>query len=100
MDKKFLALAVVLGAATVYDVESTFHAFAADSGGREGNPLLRPFMKMGRPGGYGICVALDVGATYYAYREKRRGLRAWWVPSAVHALIHATAGTHNVLWSR
>lgn len=74
-DRKFVALTVASVLTAVADVELTQRCLRSGRC-REGNPL----MPTGRWRAYAVQAPLTLGATYLAYRWKKKGVRYWWVP--------------------
>lgn len=97
VDKKFIFTSAFLVGASSFDSESTFAAL--DRCGfncKEGNPLMRPLFRSGRPAVYIVNGALDTGIIYWSYRMKKDGKKAWWLMPVVIGAVHATAGSFNL----
>jgi hypothetical protein len=97
-DKKFWAVTGILGAATIWDFETTYYAIrhcpvACECG--EGNPIARPFVKAGRPGLYVFSAGVDLAAMYIAYRDRKEGGKRWWILPAIVSGAHIVGGVHN-----
>jgi hypothetical protein len=98
LDKKFWALTGILGAATIWDVETTFYAKRHCPNGYEcgeRNPIARPFVKAGRPALYSFSGGVDFAVMYAAYRIRKDGGKRWWIIPAVYSGLHVFAGVHN-----
>ncbi|MFN0123505.1 MAG: hypothetical protein ACKV2V_23630 [Blastocatellia bacterium] len=103
MDKKFMSLMIGLQASTILDLESTFHALKNCPPGytcREGNPLMVPFVRQGRPASYAVTTGLNALAVWGSYKMKKRGNRFWWVPMAAQIGIHTFAAARNFRTAR
>lgn len=86
-------LALPLAAASVYDAETTFGL--RERGGREANPLMRPFVERGRPATYAALLAQNAGLAAAGDYLKKKGKKYWWAPQALGAIGHLVAGTLN-----
>ncbi len=96
-DKKFWTVNTFLIGSTIYDMESTYFALdKCGNGCRERNPLMRPFVKAGRPALYAIQGSLDAGIIYASYKLKKEDKKLWWLLPVVVTAAHSVAGTHNV----
>ena len=80
-------------AATVYDAETTFSGMG--EGGRELNPIMRPFVNAGRVPTYAALAALMTGQAAGSKYLKDRGSDWWWAPQALTAIGHLVAGRLN-----
>ena len=94
--KLWLALTAANHGAAVFDAWSTRRAIGL--GGRELNPLLRPFAGSGA-----IYAATQVSPTIFNYLSKRmmrseRGWmrRMWWLPQVAGTAASLASGIHNV----
>jgi hypothetical protein len=91
-------------AATVFDVETTFHALERCAGCVEGNLFGRGVVDSGRGWTYGVQLALVGGLAYTSWRMRRStqpGLRrAWWLPLALAGALHTVAGVLNLSLAR
>jgi len=95
-DKKFWIVNSLMIGSTIYDVESTYFALDRCKRCRESNPLIRPFIKAGRPAIYTVQGSIDVGAVYLDHKLKKKGNKLWWLLPVVLTVSHTAAGTHNV----
>lgn len=87
VDTKFVVVASSLVASTIFDVETTF-PMITNHGGREINPLMKPFINRGRPATYAYLGGVNAGVIYTSYRMKKSkdpAIRSlWWViPASV-----------------
>lgn len=93
--KKEIALFTLLQASTIYDFETTFRPLKGCPTCREGNPILRPFVKAGRPATYAFGTGVNI-LLFTATHQLRKSHKKWWyVPIVVHSAIHVWAGMHN-----
>ena len=99
IDGKFILAAGSLAAATVFDAEATF-AGIGNGSAHEGNSLLSPLVKSGRPATYAVLGGLDAGIMYGAYRMRkspdRLGRKIWWVGPVAATAVHAFCGGFNL----
>lgn len=100
-DAKFVLITSSLVASTVFDVETTFAAIKNPAiRGREGNPIMRPFINAGRPATYAFLGGVDTGLVYISYRMKKSTNPAtrklWWIVPVVSTASHAFAGGFNL----
>lgn len=97
-DSAFGVVAGSLIVSSVFDVETT--ALALRHGGRELNPVLRPFVHSGKTANYVVLGAVNTGALYVAYRMKRSANPAvrkiWWVFPVAMVVSHGVAGSINI----
>ena len=93
-DKQFWLMTGITAAATVFDIESTLASLKR--GAKEGNPIMRPFVKMGRPAAYAFGAGIDGGIMYLSYRYKQRWVKKWWVMPLILASSQTVAGTCNL----
>ncbi len=103
-NKAFWALNVVMVGAVIYDMETTLYTFRKCAeykemvSCREGDPLLRPFIKHGRPAIYAFQAAVTAGRIYMAYRLRKQGKHLRWiVPTIVAMGIHSAYGSKNLM---
>jgi hypothetical protein len=92
-DRKFWLLAGALAGASAADTATTFGVHGR--GGRERNPLTRPFIERGPAVTYPAMVAWNVGALALTAKWRRDGKRWWWVPAAALAGTHAACAVAN-----
>lgn len=96
-DKKFWVVNGIFVASTIYDVESTFFVLGRCDTCREANPIIRPFVEMGRPATYIFISAADVVTVYGSYYLKKRGHdKLWLIPPLVGIAGHGFVGTWNI----
>lgn len=98
VDSKFVLVASSLAVSTIWDVETTFMAIKTH-GGVEGNPLLKRFVRTGRPATYALLGAVDACIVYVAYRTKQgttTNRKYWWVVPTASTTGHAIAGGFNL----
>ena len=98
-DRGLFIASGVLAASTAFDVETTFRALK-NPDAREGNPIMRPFVRMGRPATYSFVGAIDAGSIYFSYRMKKSespGLRKlWWIGPVTASAAHCLVGALNL----
>lgn len=99
VDKKFLALGLVLGSAMTFDTYSTFQSLSWCPTCREANPYAEPFVNRGPVAAYSMGVAFDVsvmGAAAAMRKSANPALRKiWWAPAALLIVGHGLAARHN-----
>ena len=95
-DKKFWIVSTMLVGATIYDAESTYYALDKCRTCFEANPVMRPFVKSGRPSLYAVQSAINAGIIIYSYKMKKNDEKLWWLIPVVVASAHSIAGTHNI----
>ncbi len=96
IDKKFLLVNGFLIGSTIFDTETTFAALDNCPNCKEGNPMMRPFIKSGRAATYAFQGAIDAGIIYWSYRLKKEHRKIWWVLPVVMGVSHAVAGGFNL----
>lgn len=94
-DKKEIALFALLQGTTIYDFETTFRTLRDCPTCKEGNPIMRPFIKAGRPATHAFGTAVNALGILGARHLHRQGKKWWFVPILAHAGIHIWAGRHN-----
>jgi hypothetical protein len=98
IDGKFLSVSAYLIATTLFDVETTFAAI--HNGACEANPILKPFVKSGRPATYGFELGADALFLFIAYEmkaSKNSNLnKAWFILPMVAGTVHGIAGGLNL----
>jgi hypothetical protein len=97
-DKKFVTLMIGIQTSTALDLESSFYALKncpPNYRCRESNPLLRPFVRSGRPAAYALTTGTNALAIWSSYRMRKKGSRFWWVPLTVSIGIHSAAALKN-----
>lgn len=97
-DKRFYLLITGLQASTILDIESSYHTLKHCPPGytcREGNPLLRPFVRLGHPAVYAFTTGTNALAVMSSYRLKKKGSRLWWVPMTAYIGIHTFCAIRN-----
>jgi hypothetical protein len=98
IDSKFILVSSYLVAMTVFDVETTFAAVR--NGAHETNPVMKPFVKSGRPATYGISLGIDAAFLLLAYEMKKSSNvtlnKTWWVLPSMAATGHGIAGGMNL----
>ena len=99
IDTEFIAVSSYLVLMTVFDVETTFAAIR-NSGGREANPIMRPFVKNGRAATYAVQLAVDALFIYIAYEMKgskhKEFRKMWWISPSIVGTAHGIAGGLNL----
>lgn len=97
-DKKFYTLMLGLQTSTMLDIESSYHTLKNCPTGftcREGNPMLRPFVQLGRPAVYAFTTGTNVLAVMSSYKLRKKGSRFWWVPITAYTGIHTFCAVRN-----
>jgi len=100
VDKQFIAVSSFLVLSSIYDTETTFAALR--NGGYEKNPIMRPFVKSGRPATYAFQLGLDALAIFLSYEMKKSHSnigKAWWVLPTMMATGHTVAGSLNLRYA-
>lgn len=92
--KAFTAVALLQGS-TIYDMETTFRTLDRCSRCKEGNPIMRPFIKAGRPATYAFTTGMNVLTTYVALNARAQGKKWWYWPIIANVAVHVVAGVHN-----
>ena len=98
-DKKFWAVSTFLIGSTIYDIESTYFVLGKCKTCEEGNPIMRPFVKAGKPALYAAQGSIDAGVLYMSYKMKKgdtRFKKVWWLLPVAMAAGHMVAGTYNM----
>jgi hypothetical protein len=99
VDTKFLINSAVLAGSSAFDVETTLRALK-NPNAREGNPIMKPLVELGRPATYSFVGAMDAGSIYFSYRMKRSnspGLRKlWWIGPVTASAAHCFVGGLNL----
>lgn len=96
IDKKFLVVNGFLVGSTIFDTETTFAALDNCPTCKESNPIMRPFIKSGRPATYAVQGVIDVGIIYWSYKLKKEHRKIWWVLPVVMGASHVVAGGFNL----
>ncbi len=91
VDKKFKLATTALFASTTYDIEATFAGKKHCPTCYESNPIMRPFIKSGRPTTYAFGFGIDTLITYNAYNMKKHHKKYWWLGPVFATGVHATA---------
>lgn len=99
VDRQFAAWMVLANVSTVFDVESTMHAFNTDPAAYETQSWFYG-RHPGRARMYGTALPLNFAAGYLSYFAKKRLCPSahcwlWQVPMAALTVVHAGAGTWN-----
>lgn len=99
IDTTFITVSSYLVLTTIFDIETTFAAIR-NSGGREANPLMRPFIKSGRPATYAIELGIDAVVIFIAYEIKKSKkidlAKTWWVSPMILGTTHGVCGGLNL----
>src|SRR5579863_8202196 len=99
VDTRFLINSGILVGSSTFDVETTFAAIK-NPHVREGNPILKPLVDLGRPATYSFVGAMDAGSIYFSYRMKKSsspGLRKlWWIGPVSASAAHCFVGGLNL----
>jgi hypothetical protein len=99
VDTRFLINSGVLAGSSAFDVETTFRALK-NPNAREGNPIMKPLVELGRPATYSFVGAMDAGSIYFSYRMKKSnspGLRKlWWIGPVTASTAHCLVGGLNL----
>jgi hypothetical protein len=102
LDKKFFAVSAALWGSTIFDTETTFSCIELGAC-REGNPIMQPFYKAGRPATYGFYAGVNGAVLYSSYRLRKSSnptaRKLWWVIPVVMTVSHALAGGTNLRFS-
>jgi hypothetical protein len=98
IDGKFIAASAYLVAMTVLDIETTFAAI--HNGAHEANPVIKPFIKNGRPATYAFEIGIDALTLWTAYKmrasENKTLNKTWWILPTIMATGHGVAGGLNL----
>ena len=101
IDKNFIAVSSYLVAMTIFDVESTFSAVR--NGAHEANPIMKPFVKSGRPATYAIELGADALFIFIAYEmkasKKTTFNKTWWIVPMVAGTAHGICGGLNLRYA-
>lgn len=99
-DRAFLRETLILSAATIYDVETTFAGLGRCPNCEEKNPIARRFVSAGRVETYAFAFAVDTSFLYLAHRLKTSeypdNRTRWRRPIRILAALHLSAGTLNL----
>ena len=95
-EKKFWGLSLALASATIYDVETTFAGLGNCRDCAEANPIMRPFVKNGRPATYAFTMGVSGAEIYFARKLRKRHSKLWWLPLAAGTATHVVAGSANL----
>ena len=99
VDTRFLINSSFLVGSSAFDVETTFAALK-NPHVREGNPIMKPFVNLGRPATYSFVGGMDAGSIYFSYRMKKSdkpGLRKlWWIGPVSASVAHCFVGGLNL----
>ena len=99
VDTRFLINSGILAGSSAFDVETTFAALK-NPHVREGNPIMKPLVELGRPATYSFVGAVDAGSIYFSYRMKKStspGLRKlWWIGPVSASAAHCFVGGLNL----
>ena len=102
IDKKFLIVSSALFASTFFDAETTFSCIKAGTC-REGNPLMQPFFRNGRPAVYGFCAGVNGAFLYSSYCLRKSSnptvRKLWWVIPVTMTVSHVIIGGANLRFS-
>lgn len=90
----WLTYALALGMAA-YDVHSTFAGLDRCATCAEANPIMRPFIRLGKGATYGVALSLTVFQMEIARRMKRQHERSWAVGPAIGIGVHGVAAISN-----
>lgn len=90
-----LLLFTALEGSTIFDLESTFRTLERCPNCREGNPLMRPFVKAGRPASYAFTTGVNLLAFYTSTKLRKQGKKWWYVPTLAYTGLHLWAGIQN-----
>ena len=94
-DWKSTVMVGLLQGSTIFDMETTFRTLERCPGCKEGNPILRPFVKSGRPGTYAFTTGMNMLSTYGALSARAQGKKWWYWPIVANVAVHVVAGVHN-----
>jgi hypothetical protein len=99
VDTRFLINSGFLVGSSAFDVETTFAALK-NPHVREGNPIMKPLVDLGRPATYSFVGVMDAGSIYFSYRMKKSsspGLRKlWWIGPVSASAAHCLVGGLNL----
>ncbi len=102
IDKKFFAVSAALWGSTILDAETT-HSCLGLGTCREGNPVMRPFFKAGRPATYGFYAGANSAVLYLSYRLRKSSnptaRKLWWVMPVMMTASHAFIGGASLRFS-
>jgi hypothetical protein len=96
LDRKFLALAGMVTAATVLDLATTSHCMSTYGNCQEGNPLLGSHPSQAKL--YGVSFSLLVGQLLASawLRHRTPDSKLWMVPPIVATAGHGLAAALNI----
>jgi hypothetical protein len=84
---------------SILDIESTFTALERCNGRcREGNPVMAPLVKAGRPLVYTSQMATNVAIISYSAWLKPRRPKSWWIPAVSVTAVHTVLAVRNTKW--
>ncbi|MBI2062513.1 MAG: hypothetical protein HYT64_02390 [Candidatus Yanofskybacteria bacterium] len=95
-DKKFWIVNITFVGSSIYDVESTFYVLNKCSTCSEKWPLMKSFVRAGKPATYGIIIGADAAIVGSSYWLKKKKNKFWFILPVALAATHTIAGTHNI----
>ncbi|MFB3814275.1 MAG: hypothetical protein ACE14L_09190 [Terriglobales bacterium] len=93
VDKKFIALGILVFGLTALDVEMTQHCLK-----RRLCEELNPTLPRSHFGMYAVNTPVNAAVMYFSYRRRRSGKWGWWLAPVVDIGAHAAGVGSNVRW--
>ncbi len=93
MDKKFIALGLLVFGLTALDVETTQHCLQ-----RNLCEELNPTLPRSHWGMYAVNTPVNAAVMYFSYRRRKSGKWGWWLPPVVDIGAHAVGVGSNIRW--
>ncbi len=93
LDKKFLALGLLVFGLTALDVETTQHCLQ-----RGICEELNPTLPRSHWGMYAVNTPVNVAVMYFSYRRRRSGKWGWWLAPLVDIGAHTAGVGSNIRW--
>jgi len=82
IDGTFISLSGLTVATAIIDLKTAYNAIESGAA-KEGNPLMRLMMKLGKPGAYAVVVGLKASLLWGSYKLRERGSELWWLLPAI-----------------
>ncbi len=93
LDRKFIALGILVFGLTALDVETTQHCLQ-----RGICEELNPTLPRSHWGMYAVNTPVNAAVMYFSYRRRKSGKWGWWLAPVIDVGAHAAGVGSNIRW--